>query len=111
VLLLEQYDLLVIKEWSRALAKEESKLYDHYDYLWYGHFRHSHLSIDEDDHLQAEQLGALDLVDMDLGFDFGDLDFDVLDSFDSFSDFDSAFDSDLGGDDGDGGDGGDGGGD
>lgn len=109
VLLLEKFDLSVIEEWSRALAKEESKPYDHYDHLWYGSFRHVHISNDDDDLLHPDQIGILDCGDMDFGFNFDDIDFDILSSFDSFSDFDSALDSDLGGDGGDGG--GDGGGD
>ncbi|MDD4448887.1 MAG: hypothetical protein PHN61_14585 [Methanothrix sp.] len=55
--------------------------------------------------LHPKDLGILDCGDMDFGFNFEDIDFDILGSFDSFSDFDSAFDSDLGGDGGDGGDG------
>ncbi|MBN1236064.1 MAG: hypothetical protein JW999_08465 [Methanotrichaceae archaeon] len=102
LMLLEQYDLKVIEEWGRALANENKRTSDYYNYHCYGHFRHGNLPIwiHEDNQ---------DLTDMDPSFDFEDLDFDILDRLGSFSDFDSAFDSDFGGDGGDEGDGGDGG--
>lgn len=98
------------------MAREERTPYDHhdnfdrYDHLWYGSFRYIHSSISDDRLLQSEQLSILDPEDLDLGFDFPNIDLDILDGFDSFSDFDSALDSDLGGDGGGGGGGGDGGG-
>lgn len=123
VLLLEQYDLKAIEQWSREIAREETKTYHYYRDTWYGHhLRFGIFDLDDDHWHRSEEsdhsgLGLKDLNqnqteqdDTDLGFDFSNVDLDILDSFDSFSDLDSAFDSDLGqGADGDGGDGGDGG--